>query len=399
MTCFRIKDPIVVTRRTFSDMDEPGIMSSRRSSSGFIRRSEEPGPAESLAGKSFFPIAGASLLLSLILSVGSGDAGAFFHIFSLLTGLGASFGWLLFCPLLFSRAARHLMFKGAAAAGWFGAGQIGGGGSLVLTDKDIFPADTVEITGIRVLNKADVRRVISATGSMLLTAGTGTAPVFSELMRQQEAEAADVEDFTVGEGGAKGTIDGTEVRVGTSGFMHLSGVKIPDRLRENNALFTAINGELAGVFLLRYRPTAGVQRALYVLRKGHRRPVFAVRDFNIDPMLVQREFDVSTEGFRFPSFPERYAIDTDADESIPPAGLLGQEGLEAFVELYETGRLLHRCGRLCAAACLAGAVIGAVLTVVPCWNGNWAAVSASRVLLYMLLWLIPGFVCRALLKK
>ena len=399
MTCFRIKDPIVVTRRTFTGLDEPGVLSAHGSSAGFIRRSEEPGPAESLAGKAFLPVAGASLLLSLLLSAGSGDAGAFFHIFSLLTGLGASFGWLLFCPLLFSRAARHLMYNGAAVAGWFGAGQMGESGCLVLTDKDIFPVDTVEITGIRVLNKADVRRVISATGSMLSAAGTGTAPVFSELMRQQEAQAAEVEDFAVGEGGARGTVDGAEVRVGTAGFMHLSGVKIPDRLRENNALFTALNGELAGVFLLNYRPTAGVQRALYVLRKGHRRPVFAVRDFNIDPMLVQREFDVSTEGFRFPTFPERYAIDTAADESVPPAGLLGQEGLEAMVELYETGRTMHRCGRLSAASCLAGAVIGAALAVAPCWSGNWGAVSAARVLLYMLAWLLPGFACRALLKK
>ena len=126
MTCFRIKDPIVVTRRTFTGLDEPGVLSAHGSSAGFIRRSEEPGPAESLAGKAFLPVAGASLLLSLLLSAGSGDAGAFFHIFSLLTGLGASFGWLLFCPLLFSRAARHLMYNGAAVAGWFGGGRHAG---------------------------------------------------------------------------------------------------------------------------------------------------------------------------------------------------------------------------------------------------------------------------------
>ena len=88
-----------------------------------------------------------------------------------------------------------------------------------------------------------------------------------------------------------------------------------------------------------------------------------------------------------------------AEESVPPAGLLGQEGLEAMVELYDTGRTMHRCGRLSAASCLAGAVIGAALAVAPCWSGNWAAVSAARVLLYMLAWLIPGFACRALLKK
>lgn len=400
MTCFHIKTPTVVSSQVIADTDEVGLISTRRSSAGFIRRSEEPGPAESLAGYSFMPMACICLILSLILALGGRDPGAFFHIFALLTGLCASFGWLFSYPVLFARTARHLLYNGTAIAGWSGARQIGESDRLVLTDTDIFPEDTVEIVGIRVLNKSDAERVISATGSMLAEAGTGTAAVFSELMRQQDAPARTVEGFTVGEGGAKGTIDGMEVRVGTGGFMHLSGVKIPDRLKENNALYTAINGELAGVFLLRYRPTAGVQRALYVLRHGHRQPLFAVRDFNIDPLSIQRQFDVSTEGFRFPTFPERYRIHIqDGDDSSPPAGITGQDGLEPLVDLYESGSALYRFGRICAWACPAGAILGAVLAAVPCWTGNWAAVSAARILIYMLLWLIPGLVCRIIMKK
>ena len=400
MTCFHIKTPTVVTSQLIADTDEVGLISTRRSSAGFIRRTEEPGPAESLAGYSFMPMTCICLILSLILALGGKDPGAFFHIFALMTGLCASFGWLFSYPVLFARTARHLLYNGTAIAGWSGARQIGESRRLVLTDTDIFPEDTVEIVGIRVLNKSDAEQVISATGSMLAQAGTGTAAVFSELMRQQDAPARTVEDFTVGEGGAKGTVDGTEVRVGTGGFMHLSGVKIPDRLKENNALYTAINGELAGVFLLRYRPTAGVQRALYVLRRGHRQPLFAVRDFNIDPLSIQRQFDVSTEGFRFPTFPERYRIRIqEGDDTAPPAGITGQDGLEPLVDLYESGIALYRFGRICAWACPACAILGAVLAAVPCWTGSWAAVSAARILIYMLLWLIPGFICRIILKK
>ena len=400
MTCFHIKDPSVVTSEELPELDERGLITSRRSSAGFIRRSEEPGPAESLAGRAFFPMAGAALALSLALSLGSRDAGAFFHIFSLLTGLCASFGWLYAYPLLFAKTARHLLYNGAAIAGWSGARQIGESRRLVLTDTDIFPEDTVEITGIRILNKTDAERVISATGSMLATAGTGTAAVFTELMRQQNAALQQVEDFAVGEGGAKGMIGGMEIRVGTAGFMHLSGVKIPDKLKEDNAVYTAVNGELAGVFLLRYRPTAGVQRALYVLRRGHRQPIFAVRDFNIDPLMLQREFDVSTEGFRFPTFPERYKISGASDSGdTPPAGILGQEGLEPLVDLYESGTSLFQYGRLCAWACLGSAILGAILVLAPCWTGHWALVSAARILVYMLLWLLPGVVSALALKK
>ena len=400
MTCFHIKDPTVITAEELPELEEKGLISARRSSAGFIRRSEEPGPAESLAARAFFPMAGACLALALALSLGSRDTGAFFHVFSLLTGLCAGFGWLFAYPLLFAITARHLLYNGAAVAGWSGARQIGECRHLVLSDSDIFPEDTVEITGIRILNKADAEKVISAAGSMLITAGTGTAAVFTELLRQQNAALRQVEDFTVGEGGAKGTVDGSEVRVGTAGFMHLSGVKIPDRLKEDNALYTAIDGELAGVFRLNYRPTAGVQRALYVLRRGHRKPIFAIRDFNVDPLMLQREFDVSTEGFRFPTFPERYSI-SGANEGgdTPPAGIMGQEGLEPLVDLYESGSALYRFGRICTWACLGSAALGAILVLAPCWTGNWASVSAARMLLYMLLWLLPGVACAVLTEK
>ena len=400
MTCFRIKEPTVVTSEELPDMDERGLISSRREAAGFIRRSEEPGPAESLAGNAFLPMAAVSLALSLAVALGSGDPGAFFHLLSLLTGLCAAWGWLYAYPLLFAKTARHLLYNGAAVAGWSGAAQMGRSRRLVLTDTDIFPEDAVEITGIRILDKTDAEHVISCTGSMLAAAGTGTAAVFTELMRMHGAALRQVEDFTVGEGGARGSINGAEIRVGTSGYMHLSAVKIPDRLHEDDALYTAINGELAGVFLFRYRASASVQRALYALRRARRKPIFAVRDFNVDPFMLLREFGVSTEGFQFPAFPDRYrisGISTSGDS--PVAGILGQEGLEPLTDLYESGTALYQIGRVCAWACLACAILGAVLAVVPGWSGDWAALSAARMLIFHALWLLPGIVGAILLKK
>lgn len=86
-------------------------------------------------------------------------------------------------------------------------------------------------------------------------------------MRRKNAAMQTVEDFSVGEGGAKGMVQGEEVRIGTLAYMHLSGVKIPDKIKEENALYTAVSGELAAVFPLRYRPMASVQRALAALRR------------------------------------------------------------------------------------------------------------------------------------
>ena len=233
-----------------------------------------------LSGQAQITAAGA-----LALSLGAQDMKAFFHLFSLMTALCVSFNWTLSFPILFSRTARHLMMRGSALAGWSGARDVGRSRRLVLTDTDIFPEDAIEITGVRFMDKSRAAQVLGITGSMLDAAGTGLAAPFAELMRRKNAAMQTVEDFSVGEGGAKGMVQGEEVRIGTLAYMHLSGVKIPDKIKEENALYTAVSGELAAVFPLRYRPMASVQRALAALRREHRKPIFAVRDFNLDPLL------------------------------------------------------------------------------------------------------------------
>lgn len=394
------KDSYAVTSEVLPGKKERILIKSRRSSDGLVRRSEEPSGAEALAMEAFVPMAVGSLALALALSLGAQDMKAFFHLFSLMTALCVSFNWTLSFPILFSRTARHLMMRGSALAGWSGARDVGRSRRLVLTDTDIFPEDAIEITGVRFMDKSRAAQVLGITGSMLDAAGTGLAAPFAELMRRKNAAMQTVEDFSVGEGGAKGMVQGEEVRIGTLAYMHLSGVKIPDKIKEENALYTAVSGELAAVFPLRYRPMASVQRALAALRREHRKPIFAVRDFNLDPLLLQKTFGVSAEGFQFPSSAERYRISgIPASAGSPAAGVMAQDGLDTLVDFAECGTKLHSYGRACAWCCVICAALGAILAVVPAWQGLWTTIGAGRVLLYMLAWIIVPLALRTLLQK
>ena len=394
------KDAYAVTSEVLPGKKERILIKSRRSSDGLVRRSEEPSGAEALAMEAFVPMAVGSLALALALSLGAQDMKAFFHLFSLMTALCVSFNWTLSFPILFSRTARHLMMRGSALAGWSGARDVGRSRRLVLTDTDIFPEDAIEITGVRFMDKSRAAQVLGIAGSMLDAAGTGLAAPFAELMRRKNAAMQTVEDFSVGEGGAKGMVQGEEVRIGTLAYMHLSGVKIPDKIKEENALYTAVSGELAAVFPLRYRPMASVQRALAALRREHRKPIFAVRDFNLDPLLLQKTFGVSAEGFQFPSSAERYRISSiPASAGSPAAGVMAQDGLDTLVDFAECGTKLHSYGRVCAWCCVICAALGAILAVVPAWQGLWTAIGAGRALLYMLAWIIVPLALRTLLQK
>lgn len=400
LAIYHAKDPYAVTSEMLPGKKERILIKSRRSSDGLVRRSEEPNGAEALAADAFVPMAVGSLALALALSFGAQDIKAFFHLFSLMTALCVSFNWTLSFPILFSRTARHLMMRGSALAGWSGARDVGRSRQLVLTDTDVFPEDAIEITGVRFMDKSRASQIIGITGSMLTAAGTGLAAPFAELMRRKNAAMQTVEDFSVGEGGAKGTVQGEEVRVGSLAYMHLSGVKIPDKIKEENALYTAVSGELAAVFPLRYRPMASVQRALADLRRERRKPIFAVRDFNLDPLLLQKTFGVSAEGFQFLSFTERYRISgIPASAGSPAAGVMAQDGLDTLVDFAECGTKLHAYGRACAWCGVICAALGALLAAIPAWQGAWTVIGAGRALLYMLAWLIVPLSLRTLLRK
>ena len=65
--------------------------------------------------------------------------------------------------------------------------------------------------------------------------------------------------------------------------MRLMNVRIPFRLTDKTSVLLAIDGILYGIFSLHYEPMPQVRRALIDLVRSGRHPVFAIRDFNINP--------------------------------------------------------------------------------------------------------------------
>jgi len=219
-------------------------------------------------------------------------------------------------------------------------------------------------------------------------------------MRRSGTTMQTVEEFTAGEGGISALVENVEVQVGSAGYMHFTGVKIPGKMKFDDAVYTAIGGKLEGVFLLNYRVSPGVHRALSALRRGRRKPIFAMRDFNIDPMLIHKKFGIASEGFEFPSVPERYRISGVPGESSGfSAAVMTRDGLDMLVEVSEYGVRMYTYGRICALAALISAAVGMLLLLVPCLSGLWSVASAANVLVYMLVWLLPMLLMLLDLKK
>ena len=361
-----------------------------RDASGLVRRCEEPSFCQNVYATAAPVLLLAALLLAVISSL-NGKGGAFLHALSALLAVSASFGAFISFPLPYSMAARKLQLSGAAVAGYVGAADIGRARRVVITDNDLFPPGTMKLSGINILEGALVDRVISFTASLLAASGSGVTGVFMELINRRGYELVQPQDFRCHEGGGlSAQVDGVQILVGSAGFMNLMGIRLPQGMTVKNSVCTAISGELVGVFNLEYIPVTSVQDALVTLLQGRTRPIFAIRDFNITPLMIRQLFRVPTDNFSFPTFRERYRIAAAASGTdAPPSAVVARSGMGPLVDAAEAGRKLFGSCRVSTVISLAGSVIGLAILFLLFRAGSFDTATAGNVLSYMILWALP----------
>ena len=217
---------------------------------------------------------------------------------------------------------------------------------------------------------------------------------FTELMRKNGYTMKPIEDFSVQEsGGLIARVGGDLVYVGPAAFMKLMGVRVARGAASKTAVCTAINDTLAGIFEIGYAPVTSIQRGLLTLLRGGTEPVFAVRDFNVTPMLVQQKFRLPRKNYEFPSFATRYRISSDETENEGTvAAVFPRGGLNAVAGLIRRGRKLYRSLMVCDLVSILGSFVGMVMMLAMCWQGAWDSASCANAMSFLLAWLIPVFV-------
>lgn len=385
------KRPYTLSAETSVTGSGVTLLKSTRKPDGFVRRTEESGPDEAAYGVLAPYVIVAALVLSLVAALICKSFSSFAHILSGIFIAAAPLTILFSFPLPFFISAKSLIRSGSAIAGWSGLYDIGKSRHVIITDRDLFPKTEVTVEKVRILSGVEPDKVISFAGSIISASGSSMVPAFSELMSRGNGSLQRVDEFTCHEsGGLVALINGEEVLCGTSGFMQLMGVRLPQKFSLKNCVYIAISGVLCGIFELRYTPTKDVRESLGLLMQSNRHPVFAIRDFNVTPQMLSRKFDMPTDGFDFPTFAERYEISAaEPSEGSKPAALISHEGIAPMVKLAMHAEKLYAVIRVCVLMSVLCTVIGIAAAFITLLSGGVAALSVSRALTYMLLWLLP----------
>ena len=395
------KDPYTVSADSEVVKDSITVLKSKRDTAGFIHRSEEAGPADTIYAALAPYLIAASVILGLLATILSGNYANILHVFAAVTAPCAPFAALVAFAIPVRTAARKLARTGSAIAGWSGASDIGRSKHLIVTDKDLFTARNISIEDIRILDGAFPDKVISYTGSVIVASGSCLATAFTDLMQRNNCTLMPVESFTCNEsGGLSALVNGEEVLVGSSAFMNLKGVHLPQQLSAKNVVFTSINGLFVASFKIKYVPVQSVQNALFALLRTKIAPIFAVRDFNITPLMLGQKFKMSTDGFDFPAYRKRYAMSAaEPSDYTQTAGIVARDGLGPLVSVANLGRQLYSTVRICVILALLCTVIGVVLMFALCAIGAFDSATVGNLFVYMGLWLVPVILLNFSLKR
>ena len=319
------------------------ILKSLRPTKGFVRRSEEAPPDETLFQKLGLPLLLLVFLLSLVTALATKNVKDLIYIVSALLCASVPFGALLCFALPFFNGSFRLFSSGAAIAGWSGLCDVGLCKNLIVTDRDLFPDGTVEIEQIRIFADARPERIISYAGSMLTACGSCVAKCFGELMEENNCAMRQIENFEyLPGGGMRGVIDSSVILCGSSDLMQLMNVRIPFRLVGRTSVLLAVDGVLYGIFNMKYTPDPQVRKALTELMRGSRHPIFAIRDFNVTPAMLHDCFDLATDGYDFPPYVDRFAISSVApDNDSKIAAVVCRDGLGPLSRMARIGRSMY----------------------------------------------------------
>ena len=314
-------------------------------------------------------------------------------VFTAVTALGSAIPY----GRSFHLVARRLTQSGAALAGWPGIVGSRRADRVLITDTDLFPPGYVELNGFKVLGDFPMERVVAYTATMIRDSGSGLTKLFHDYLRTLGGLMRNSERLCCYEGGGlSAMIRGDQVLVGSASFMNLMEIPLPAGLNVKNAVFCAINGELAGIFALNYFLPDTVFPSLDAIIRENVGPVLATRDFNLIPAMLQQRFKLSADRMDFPPVERRRELSApDQSHGNTLAAVLCREGLYPFAEAVVCAKRLRKATRIGALLCCVSSLLGLLLTGYLVYMSAYGSLSPLNLLLYLLMWLLPVWLLSA----
>ena len=310
---------------------------------------------------------------------------------SLLVAIPASFFVALTRPAALLERRLHMV--GTVFCGWKGVKALCGKAAFPLRDEDLFPANTTKLNGVKFYGDRDPDDAVSYSTSLICAAGGGLVTVFQNMLESRNGVIHAVENFRdYGSGGIGGEVCGEPVLLGTLDFLQDMGIEIPEGTMVSQAVYAAIDGQLCAVFAISYAKMRSSAAGIVSLC-GNRKitPVLTGIDFMLTGSLLRAKFGVNPRRIAFPEQAVRGDLAVySEDPGLPSLALATRDDLASYAYAVSGAQALRSSCRLGVAIHLIGGILGILIMAALAFLGNTDLLTPTNVLLYQLVWLVPG---------
>ena len=288
---------------------------------------------------------------------------------------------------------RKLHKLGAVICGWDGVAALNTKAAFPLDSNDLFPSGSVKMNGLKFFGSRNPDQVVAYTAAVMAADNGGLAPLFTQLLESRNGYHFEVETLRhYPNGGIGGVVNGETVLVGTRSFMKEMGVNLPEGAKISQAVYSAVDGVLNGVFAITYSKTKSTALGLTTLCAYRKlTPVITSGDFMLTEEFIAGKFGVNTRRMAFPERKVRNElISKAADGEGQVVALTTQEGLAGAAYAVTGAKTLHSTGVTGVAVQMAGGILGLLIMLALTVVHAEYLVTPENLLLYELAWMIPG---------
>lgn len=400
VAAFRLEDEELCTRLAEGlGEPEPCLVASRPTTlvEGFLRRSFSVRASDRTLQRMSWVLAGAALFTALIALFSKQGLAMAFTAFAgtLCLGGPASATLLAAVPgMLMQKSAARV---GAVVPGWSSIEELSGANMIVVGAKDLFPAKSVRLHGIKTFEKERIDLAILYAASVLIAGCDTLRDVFMNIIQGKTNILFPVESLENDPGfGFTAWVKDKRVIIGNRAMMEKQGVEIPSLDYENRytkgkkqPIYLAVSGRLFGMFLVSYKAN---EQAAHVLESLNRQGVSVLvksDDFSLTTSLISQIYGLEEGSVKVLSGAERHALVPVTEYQQYSPGCMAHIGsFASFV-----GGLLAAAGaasaeRTSSLVQAAGILVSVVLAVLLAFTGGMAALALAALVLYQAAWAV-----------
>ena len=310
---------------------------------------------------------------------------------SLLAAVPASFFVALTRPAALLESRLHMV--GSVICGWQGVVKLRGKAYFPMRDSDLFPTGSTKLNGVKFYGSREPEQILAYTTSLISAAGGGLVPLFRNMLKNRGGSEYPVTQFRdYGLGGIGGEISGDAVLMGDLSFLQSMDVEIPQGTTVAQAVYVAINGQLSAVIAISYAKMRSASAGLISLNGCRRiKPVLLCDDFLITSEFIHTKFGINTRRMVFPDRETRASLSRrTADPESPVLALTIRDELVSSIYAVTGASALYTSCRLGLLIHILGGIVGLLIMFVLAFQGSTEILTPTRVLLYQLIWMVPG---------